>query len=140
MAELKRTNSARSESRAARTETSWPGEGEDAMRLALTRRCDRGAGKNLKPDQGQKADLVHLLPIMNLHPIIANRKSTRGPLHGHITPGIRKFEMGTVGMEEPPDRLSVGVSGDKGRDLLQHIAGSRFDLRTVLHFRVCRCL
>src|SRR5437762_80188 len=109
IAALKRTRSARSESRAGRTMGSWPVEGEDAMRLGLTRRRDRGAGKDLKPNQGQKADLVHLLPIMNLHSIIANRKSAGGPLHGHITPGIRKFEMGTVGMQESPEMLSFCV-------------------------------
>src|SRR5437016_4110394 len=88
IAALNRTNSARSESRAARTVTSWREEGEDAMRLGLTRRGGRGGGEDLTPDQGQKADVVHLLPIMNLHPIIPDRKSARRLLHCQIAAGI----------------------------------------------------
>ena len=75
---------------------------------------------------------------MNLHPIIANRKSARGLLHGHITSGIRKFEMGTVGMEEPTDRLSCGVFQNEARDQLKHIERRLFELHDDIDFRSIR--
>jgi len=46
--------------------------------------------------------------------------------------------MGTVGMQEAPDRLSFGVFQDKARDQLEHIECRLFELHDDIDFRSIR--